>query len=1105
MSWIRVLCAFTAAALIGCGGDKAKPVSNSDGTAPVVETTISEEDLAKHNRAVAHMARHEIKLAEPLLSELAEKHPNVEPIVVDRAVAAMHRVKGGQEGVAFFEDAVKRFPDSDRARYGLAYLYSLGGKLKEAADTLKPVAHKVEAGTLKDAHVACQYGFILRDNSRDDEALKWFKKACELDPFFFSATYAAWANSNRTARNTPESKELNRLQKRLESHPYGMVSAAKHKLMGPLLDVVPLENRLAAAKPAPKPEGPIFLDPVPLLTTTEWGAAKPSEKASLTVCDIDGDGLLDLFFADANVTVGGKSVPNAIMLQSEGKKFRLFADHPMASTNNVTAVLWGDVNNDGLTDAFLCRKDGNEQWMQTAPKKWEKTDEAKSAVGPKTLCNGGVMFDADFDGDLDVFLVYDSGPNELLQNDGNGKFTAKGKELGVAGTERGSKQAFVSHRRGMRIPDLVVLNEDSAVRVFSPDLRAGYQEQDIRQTVYRGALIPRVARPSPGSEPAKTIEISRYPNENDNWKSARIELGDLSGDGTLTRLESIDGVISIPSSEDASVRSTALHAPKSTAWTLANFDAKRGPSLVCLPADGSPPVALHPGPGRYDYFSLSFIGDKDNKKYAHKSNRSGIGVKVSMRLGSHWACQYPLSQSSGPGQSLQPIAIGSRGAGNADFLFIDWSNGDFQCEPSPPIGKTVAIKELDRTPEDSCPLLFVWNGSKYEFITDFLGVGGVDYLVRPGEYYTPTDPTENVLLPEGVQPMDGAIKLKVVEAAEEITFLDRAALVCYDLPPGWRMTLDERHTSLPPTVTHEPRFFKETIAPIRAANESGVDCTESLRSADFKPAEAPKPDRIFKARYERPHQLTLEFAKPIDETCRNPTLLFDAWVSYPDAQGVMNASQANVGFSAPKLEAADSTGAWKVVYPEFGFPAGMQRQSSLPLVGLPKGCTRLRLTHEIESHWDRIALIDVLPCPTAKRIELKTETAALEFVGSPKYRRDRPEDPYSYDYDECNPFWPSRVPTGKYTRYGDCRELIATGDDASATIGPGEEVHLEFKTPPPPQSGWTRRYVLESRGWCRGMRIYTRNGMSVEPMPHTNLPKEPRDRLHEKFNTRVVD
>ncbi len=51
-------------------------------------------------------------------------------------------------------------------------------------------------------------------------------------------------------------------------------------------------------------------------------------------------------------------------------------------------------------------------------------------------------------------------------------------------------------------------------------------------------------------------------------------------------------------------------------------------------------------------------------------------------------------------------------------------------------------------------------------------------------------------------------------------------------------------------------------------------------------------------------------------------------------------------------------------------------------------------------------------------------------------------------------------------------------------IGPGEEVHLEFAASlPAVRPGWTRRFVLDARGWCKDMDLYTKDGETVDPLP----------------------
>jgi hypothetical protein len=80
-------------------------------------------------------------------------------------------------------------------------------------------------------------------------------------------------------------------------------------------------------------------------------------------------------------------------------------------------------------------------------------------------------------------------------------------------------------------------------------------------------------------------------------------------------------------------------------------------------------------------------------------------------------------------------------------------------------------------------------------------------------------------------------------------------------------------------------------------------------------------------------------------------------------------------------------------------------------------------------------------------------------------------------------------------------DLVQTHDDAVAVFGPGEEVHMEFAANlPPVKEGWTRRFVLECRGWCKDMDLFTKEGETVGPMPGESSPV--REALHRQFNTR---
>jgi hypothetical protein len=398
-------------------------------------------------------------------------------------------------------------------------------------------------------------------------------------------------------------------------------------------------------------------------------------------------------------------------------------------------------------------------------------------------------------------------------------------------------------------------------------------------------------------------------------------------------------------------------------------------------------------------------------------------------------------------------------------------------------------------------VLFAFDGTDTRFVTDILGVGGIGFFEQPGVYSAPY-PQEHVLLPDGaLGTADGRHRLVVGEPMEEVAYLDEFALVAYDLPPGWQMALDERKAirSAPPTGA--PFFFRDERLPVRAVNDRGDDVTARVSAVDLDAAPPGAPDPAFIGMTAR-HTLELDFASPLDGGSDRLVLVLDGWVEYPYAQTVFAAWQAGRPFAAPTLEAGDGRGHWQVVAAEFGYPAGMPRRMTLPLPRLPAGTSRLRLGTTQEIYWDRVAVARAADAPSVVTHVLPLASATLNAAGFAA-RTTGPQRRPFYDYARRTPLWDTRHPRGYYTRFGDVAPLVATADDAVAIIGPGEEVVLEFTArAEPPPAGWTRRYVLQSRGWCKDMDLYTKDGDTVEPLPGRTTPA--RARLHAAFNTRFA-
>ncbi len=88
------------------------------------------------------------------------------------------------------------------------------------------------------------------------------------------------------------------------------------------------------------------------------------------------------------------------------------------------------------------------------------------------------MFDADHDGDLDLFLVNADEPNDLLNNNLDGTFRSIGSQAGVSGDGRPSRQVLVSDLDRDRDVDIVVLHDQPPHDVFINDRLWQYRPAD---------------------------------------------------------------------------------------------------------------------------------------------------------------------------------------------------------------------------------------------------------------------------------------------------------------------------------------------------------------------------------------------------------------------------------------------------------------------------------------------------------------------------------------------------------------------------------------------------------------------------------------------------
>ena len=1047
--------------------------------------------VARNDRAVALMGQYDYAAAVAEFEAVVDAAPDWLDARINLAIATLNRQDEGDERLALgiLAKVLEADPDEPRALYVSGILHYYLGEIDPARGYFERV---VEVDP-QDAHAAYFLGLVHLQSADNTRAAEWLVRSTQLDPHLLSGYYTGSQALRRSGRSA-EADELLDAYLRLKPNPAAHLAEIAYGRMGAKATALAASPEPVAP---PKPlAGPMF-DPARRLDGVSAG------DEAIAVVDIDGDGALDIVLND------GESV--RVLAATPAGGFRTGPGAPLPAAKTVAATLWGDIDDDGIVDAILCGTGGVDYWRQAPDREWS----LNRTLGDEP-CVTGAVADADHDGDLDVIAIGPVG-NELHSNNRDGTFRRLATEMGLVGNGDG-RQVLLADLDSDRDLDMLVVNRSTPHDIWQNDRTWRYRPMagldDLRQTPLVAAAVADAD--ADGHREifglATDGALLRWQHDGLTWTRAslvtadaeiapggvaELAVADFDGDGRLELLRVLADTIAVIDPRRATVVFEA-HAPGAVGSLVLAGDPARGPAV--LVSDHAGVSLWPPGTGRYDYLSLSPTGRSDADTM--RSNASGIGTVLRVRAAGRWTVLDRMDSHSGPGQSLQPLAVGLGGHHQADFIALDWTDGVSQTEIGLAARQHHVIPEIQRQLA-SCPVLFTWNGEAFEFVSDILGVGGIGFFDAPGRY-APPRPTEAFLLDgESLAARDGRYALKLGEPMEENVYLDAAELTVYDLPAGWDMVLDERFAAGSETPTGRPVTFRRAMSPQRVTDSEGRDVTELATIRDHR---APPPgavDARFIGLLTEDQVLTLEFGSPLDR--EGAVLVADGWVEYPYSQTVFAAWQAGMRYRPATLEARSGDGEWVTIAEEFGYPAGMPRTMALPLPELPPGTDALRLKSNMEIYWDRLRVVREEPLDNVVTATLDPVTARVARTGFAK-RTTGPQRLPHYDYANRSPYWDAKAPEGLYTSFGDARELVRDTDGALAIISSGEEVHLEFDAPPGPPPGHRRFYRIAFHGWAKDMDLYTLDGDTLDPMPVPEgadsdmLAK--RDSLHARYNVR---
>ncbi|HXA50321.1 MAG TPA: tetratricopeptide repeat protein [Candidatus Acidoferrum sp.] len=423
-----------------------------------------------------------------------------------------------------------------------------------------------------------------------------------------------------------------------------------------------------------------------------------------------------------------------------------------------------------------------------------------------------------------------------------------------------------------------------------------------------------------------------------------------------------------------------------------------------------------------------------------------------------------------------------------DTVRITWPNGLVQNETNRPANRIYTIKEAPRL-SGSCPMIFTWNGERFEFITDVLGVAPLGASSGDGEFF-PVDHDEYVSIPgERLRAKDGRYQVRVTEELREVSYLDQIQLIALDHPAGSDIVTNEKFKAPP---FPEFRLYRAgpRVYPSRAREADGRDVRAALIARD---GVYPDDFRRDHAGVAELHTLDLDFGAAASKN--QAALILHGWVDWADGSTFLAATQAKRDLVFPYLQVKDETGAWKTVIEDMGIPSGKPKTMAVDLTGKFLSKSReVRIVTNLCVYWDEIFLVEDASAPQAKMTPVPMVSADLHFRGFSRAtihpERKQPER-FDYNMVSFTSMW--NPTSGNYTRYGAVTELLAKPDDRMVVMGSGDEASLLFDAGslPPVAAGWKRDFLLLVDGWAKDADANTAFSQTVLPLPFHAMSRYP--------------
>ena len=778
-----------------------------------------------------------------------------------------------------------------------------------------------------------------------------------------------------------------------------------------------------------------------------------------------------------------------------------------------------DLDNNGFLDLILILQNETQVFYNS-----ELNFSKKSIISKGFNTNKTLFGDFDHDGDLDMMFLND-GMNAFLRNNSDGTFTDNSDKLNIKLKDLNSIDGDISDFDNDGDLDMVIINSNGSINLLSNQRHGKFldkgenisldsslifiQSEDLDNDGFFDFIIQEKNKIKIFKNLGNWNFTNFYnlPFESDRKNTDIISIYDFNNDAKLEILNlNENSIYKLQSSGNYEIEHFLdLNHHNYNIFQALDFDLDGKIDLGIL-KENKIEIFKNTSQNLNKFVNIELTGLRVG---SGKNNYFGIGSKIEIKSGKTYQTKIVKNINTHFGLNSEDV----------DVMRIVWTNGYPQNVINPEINQDVVEKQELK---GSCPYLYAWNGSKFEFVKDIFwrnALGMPLGIMSSGDmayaFHHSTD--EYVKIPSKyLKPKDENYLLKISMELWETAYYDNIRLHVIDHPKNTFIYVDEKFLPYP-KLEKKIFSFSEKKYPISVFDGEGNDLIKYIIKKDYNFI-----SNLIPSKYQgttKPHDLIIDLGQINNPN--NIQLYLHGWLFPTDASLNVKISQEKTfSIKNPSIEVLDDNNQWITIEENIFFPNGKDKTCIIDLSNkFLTDIYKIKISTSMAIYWDEIFFAE--NDTTIKIVEtiINPTKTQLEYRGySKKYLQSNIKGldyPSFYEVEKL-PKW--RDLKGNYTKYGDVNTLITHSDNKYVIMNSGDVMTINFPANQVPnlKKEWTRDYLLYSDGWLKDGDMNTLTGNTSNPMPFHEMKGFPEDSLNyfysdelieynKNFNSRIVD